>query len=123
VVLAYMKELGLRLNAKKTVLFPLQRISYLGMVHIFLLLGLSHPRGSQETASNVIPFVLLYMRPLQWWLKTKGFSLRGNLLRMITVHHIPRCLRSACQPCRELSPQSLPPGNVTVLGSSPSHAG
>ncbi len=29
-------------------------------------------------ASNVIPFGLLYMRPLQWWLKTKGFSLREN---------------------------------------------
>ncbi|KAI2644938.1 ORF V: Enzymatic polyprotein [Labeo rohita] len=34
-------------------------------------------------ASNVIPFGLLYMRPLQWWLKTKGFSPRGNPLRVI----------------------------------------
>ncbi|KAI2646865.1 ORF V: Enzymatic polyprotein [Labeo rohita] len=41
-------------------------------------------------ASNVIPFGLLYMRPLQWWLKTKGFSPRGNPLRMIRVTR--RCL-------------------------------
>ncbi|KAI2646582.1 enzymatic polyprotein [Labeo rohita] len=33
--------------------------------------------------SNVIPFGLLYMRPLQWCLKTKGVSPRGNLLCMI----------------------------------------
>ncbi len=43
-------------------------------------------------ASNVIPFGLLYMRPLQWWLKTKGFSLRGNPLRTIKVTR--RCLRA-----------------------------
>ncbi len=39
--------------------------------------------GLMSAASNVIPFALLYMRPLQWWLKTKGFSPRGNSLRMI----------------------------------------
>ncbi len=38
----------------------------------------------------MIPFDLLYMRPLQWWLKTKGFSQRGNPLRMIKVTR--RCL-------------------------------
>ncbi len=27
--------------------------------------------GLTSAASNVIPFGLLYMRPLQWWLKTK----------------------------------------------------
>ncbi len=43
-------------------------------------------------ASNVIPFGLLYMRPLQWWLKTKGFSPRGNPLRMISVSR--RCVRA-----------------------------
>ncbi|KAI2645232.1 ORF V: Enzymatic polyprotein [Labeo rohita] len=43
-------------------------------------------------ASNVIPFGLLYMRPLQWWLKTRGFSPRGNPLRMIKVTR--RCLRA-----------------------------
>ncbi len=32
VVLAHMKELGLKLNAKKSVLSPLQRTTYLGVV-------------------------------------------------------------------------------------------
>ena len=35
--------------------------------------------------SNVITLSLLYMRPLQWWLKTKGFSPRGNPLRILKV--------------------------------------
>ncbi len=48
--------------------------------------------GLMAAASNVIYFGLLYMRPLQWWLKTKGFSPRGNLLRMIKVTR--RCLRA-----------------------------
>ncbi len=42
--------------------------------------------------SNVIPLGLLYMRPLQCRLKTRGFSLRGNPLRMIKVTW--RCLRA-----------------------------
>ncbi|KAI2655442.1 ORF V: Enzymatic polyprotein [Labeo rohita] len=46
--------------------------------------------GLMAAASNVIPFGLLYMRPLQWWLKTRGFSPRGNPLRMIKVTR--RCL-------------------------------
>ncbi|KAI2645589.1 Thromboxane-A synthase [Labeo rohita] len=41
---------------------------------------------------NVIPFGLLYMRPLQWWLRTKGLSLRGNPFRMIKITR--RCLRA-----------------------------
>ncbi len=44
------------------------------------------------TASNVIPFRLLYMRPLQWWLRTKGFSPRGNPFCMIKVTQ--RCFRA-----------------------------
>ncbi len=48
--------------------------------------------GLMSAASNVIPFGLLYMRPLQWWRKTKGFSPRGNPLRMIKVTR--RCLRA-----------------------------
>ncbi|XP_026084954.1 uncharacterized protein LOC113060276, partial [Carassius auratus] len=48
--------------------------------------------GLMAAASNVIPLGLLYMRPLQWWLKTKGFSPRGNLLRTIKVTR--RCLRA-----------------------------
>ncbi len=62
--------------------------------------------GLMAAASNVIPIGLLYMSPLQWWLKTKGFSPRGNLLRMIKVTmdasdgRIPYQLGSG----RELSP-------------------
>ncbi len=48
--------------------------------------------GLMAAASNVIPFGLLYMRPLQWWLRTKGFSPRGNPFRMIKVTR--RCLRA-----------------------------
>ncbi|KAI2653820.1 ORF V: Enzymatic polyprotein [Labeo rohita] len=58
-------------------------------------------------ASNVIPFGLLYMRPLQWWLKTRGFSPRGNPLRMIKVTR--RCLR-ALDMWRK--PRFLPQGPV-----------
>ncbi|KAI2647549.1 Transposon Ty3-G Gag-Pol polyprotein [Labeo rohita] len=98
VVLAHMKELGLRLNAKKSVLSPLQRTTYLGVVwdSTTMQARLSPARiesilaavrrvkvgrsltvkqfqqllGLMAAASNVIPFGLLYMRPLQWWLKT-----------------------------------------------------
>ncbi|KAI2647421.1 Enolase 1 [Labeo rohita] len=41
--------------------------------------------GLMAAAVNWIPFGLLHMRPLQWWLKSKGFSLMGNPLRMIKV--------------------------------------
>ncbi|KAL0147482.1 hypothetical protein M9458_057222 [Cirrhinus mrigala] len=120
VVLAHIKELGLRLNAKKSVLSPLQRTTYLGVVwdSTTMQARLSPARiesiltavkrvkegrsltvkqfqrllGLMAAASNVIPFGLLYMRPLQWWLKTKEFSPRGNPLRMIRVTR--RCLRA-----------------------------
>ncbi|KAL0187220.1 hypothetical protein M9458_018890, partial [Cirrhinus mrigala] len=120
VVLAHMKELGLRLNAKKSVLSPLQRTTYLGVVwdSTMMQARLSPARidsiltavtrvkegrsltvkqfqrllGLMAAASNVVPFGLLYMRPLQWWLRTKGFSPRGNPFRMIKVTR--RCLRA-----------------------------
>ncbi|KAI2644404.1 hypothetical protein H4Q32_030891 [Labeo rohita] len=34
--------------------------------------------GLMAAVSNVIPLGLLYMRPLEWWLRTKQFSPRGN---------------------------------------------
>ncbi|MCJ8738081.1 hypothetical protein PDJAM_G00031590 [Pangasius djambal] len=120
VVLVHMKELGLRLNAEKSVLSPAQSITYLGVVwdSTTMQARLSPARiesiltavarmkegrsltvkqfqkllGLMAAASNVIPFGLLYMRPLQWWLKTRGFSLRGNPLRMVKVTR--RCLRA-----------------------------
>ncbi len=120
VVLAHMKELGLRLNAEKSVLSPFQRTTYLGVVwdSTTMQARLSPARiesilntvrrvreglsltvkqfqrllGLMAAASNMIPFGLLYMRPLQWWLKSKGFSPRGNPFRMIKVTR--RCLRA-----------------------------
>ncbi|KAL0152391.1 hypothetical protein M9458_052114, partial [Cirrhinus mrigala] len=113
VVLAHMKELGLRLNGKRSVLSALQRTTYLGEVwdSTTMQARLSHARiesiltavaklkegwsltvkqfqqllGLMAAASNVMLFGLLYMRPLQWWLRTKEFSQRGNLFCMIMV--------------------------------------
>ncbi len=120
VVLAQIKELGLRLNANKSLLSPLQRTTYLGVVldsttiqarlspaRIKLILTtvrrvreslsltvkqFQRLLGLMAAVSNVIPFGLLYMRPLQWWLKSKGFSPRANPFRMIKVTR--RCLRA-----------------------------
>ncbi|KAI2653767.1 Transposon Ty3-G Gag-Pol polyprotein [Labeo rohita] len=113
VVLTHMETLGLRLNVKKSVLSPLQRTTYLGVVWdsttmqarlspariVSILTAVKRVKqgrsltvkqfqqllGLMAAASNVIPFGLLYMRLLQWWLKSKGFSPRGNPLRMIKV--------------------------------------
>ncbi len=50
--------------------------------------------GLKAAASNVIPFGLLYMRPLQWWLKTKGFSPEGKPASHDQGHaEMPTCLR------------------------------
>ncbi len=101
VVIAHMQVLGLRLNAKKSVLSPAQGTTYLGVVwdslsmqarmtpariESILRASARAKKGRSVTmkqfqrllglmaaASNVIPICLLYMRPLQWWLKTKGF--------------------------------------------------
>lgn len=119
-VLANMKELGLRLNAKKRVLSPAKRTTFLDMVwdstlmqaclspaRIDLILTAVNkiklgqsltvkqfPRllGLMAVASNVIQFALLYVRPLQWWLRTKGFFPRGNPLSMIKITW--RCLHA-----------------------------
>ncbi len=106
VVLAHMKDLGLSLNAKKSVLPPFQRTTYLDVVwdsttmqaHLSpariesILAMVKRVREGQSltvkqfqkllglmaAASNVIPFGLLYMRPLQWWLRTTGFFPEGQ---------------------------------------------
>ncbi|KAJ8009614.1 hypothetical protein DPEC_G00090730 [Dallia pectoralis] len=120
VVLAHINKLGLRLNAGKSVLSPVQVTTFLGVVwdsttmraHLSparvasILAAVEQVRLGQSltvkqfqrllgllaAASNVIPCGLLFMRPLQWWLRTKGFSPRGNQFRMITVTR--RCLRT-----------------------------
>ena len=48
--------------------------------------------GLMAAASNVLPFGLLYMRLSQWWLRTRGFSPRGNPLRTIKITW--QCLRA-----------------------------
>ncbi len=101
-----MKDFGLRLNAKKSVLPPGQRTTYLGVVwdsttmqaHLSpariesILATVKRVREGQSltvnqfqklldwmaAASNVITFGLLYMRPLQWCLRTRGFSPEGQ---------------------------------------------
>ncbi len=120
VVLAHMKVLGLRLNAKKSLLSPARRTTYLGVVWDLttmqtlmspaqiesILTAVSRVRGGQSltvkrfqrllglmaVASNVIPLGLLYMRPLQWWLKPRGVIRRGKMLCMIKV--MRRCLHA-----------------------------
>ncbi len=120
VILAHIKNLGLRPNAKKSVLSPLQRSTFLGVIwdstsmqarlspaRIESILSavkriiLGQPLtlrqfqrllGLMAAASNVIPVGLLHMRPLQWWLRTKGFSLRGNPFRLTKVTQ--RCLHA-----------------------------
>ncbi len=122
VVLAHMKVLGLRLNPKKSVLSPLQRTTYLGVVwdSTTMQARMSPARiesilttvrrvkegqsltvkqfqrllGLMAAASNVIPIGLLYMRPLQWWLKTKGFLPEGKPTSHDQGHAaLPTCLR------------------------------
>ncbi len=48
--------------------------------------------GLMASAFNVITFGLLHMRPFQWWLRTTGFSPRGNPFCKIKVTR--RCLHA-----------------------------
>ncbi|KAI2666023.1 Transposon Ty3-I Gag-Pol polyprotein [Labeo rohita] len=113
VVLAHLRSLGLRLNAKKSVLSPAQRTTYLGVVwdSITMQAQLSPARvesilntlkniklghkvtlhyfqrvlGLMAAASTVIPLGLLHMRPFQLWLRARGFHPRANPQRQIRV--------------------------------------
>ncbi len=108
VVLAHMKELGLRLNAKKSVLSPLQRTTFLGMVWDSTLIQarLSPARkesilsavkrirpvqsltvkqfqrllGLMAAASNVIPLDCCTWDLYSGGSGPKGFSLEGQPL-------------------------------------------
>ncbi len=113
VVLAHLESLGLRLNAKKSVLSPAQRTMYLGVVwdSITMQAQLSPARvesilnalkniklgqrvtvhylqrvlGLMAAASTVIPLGLLHMRSFQLWLRARGFHPRANPQRQIRV--------------------------------------
>ncbi len=119
VILAHMKQLGLKLNAKESVLSPVQRTTYLGVVwdstmmqernvscsarvvhvsqesvrrpvtHCQAVSEIAGSDGSCVQCDTIWPAV---HETLQWWLKTKGFSPRGNPLRMIRVSR--RCVRA-----------------------------
>ncbi|KAI2656770.1 Transposon Ty3-G Gag-Pol polyprotein [Labeo rohita] len=144
VVLAHMKTLGLRLNVKKSVLSPLQRTTYLGVVWdsttmqarlspariVSILTAVKRVKqglsltvkqfqqllGLMAAASNVIPFGLLYMRPLQWWLKSKGFSPRaapydqGHAQRATCLRHVEEAVVPKSGPDFG---SSLPPCNAS----------
>lgn len=99
IVLAHIGKLGLRLKTKKSVLLPAKRTTFLGVVWDstmmqaclspacidLILSAVKRLKLGQSltvkqfqrlfvlmaAASNMIPFGLLYMRPQQWWLKTK----------------------------------------------------
>ncbi len=114
------ETVGVETKRQESVLSPVQRTTYLGVVVEFDMMQarMSPARiesiftsvkrvregqsltvkqfqrllGLMAAASNVIPVGLLYMRPLQWWLKTKGFSPRGNPLHIIRVSR--RCVRA-----------------------------
>ncbi|KAL0149217.1 hypothetical protein M9458_055451 [Cirrhinus mrigala] len=160
VVLAHMKVLGLRLNAKKSVLSPLLRTTYLGVVWDLTTMQarLSPARiesiltavvrvrkgrslavkqfqqllGLMAAVSSVIPFGLLYMRPLQWWLRTKRFSPRGNPFHTSRSRgdtYVPwtcggslgSCLRAPC--CRVmLATDGSLTGWGAVMDGHPAHA-
>lgn len=135
VILAHMKELGLMLNVKKSVLSPAQRTTFLGVVwdslsmsarlspvcinailsavkgiKICQSLTVKHFQrvlGLMAAASSVIPLGLLYMRPLQWWLKTRAFSPEGQPLphyqghKAMPMHlgYVEESLVSVLRPC------------------------
>ncbi len=48
--------------------------------------------GLMAAASKVIPFGLLYMRHMQWWLRTKGVSLERQPLLHDQSHAMLTCL-------------------------------
>ncbi len=151
VVLAHLKELGLRLNVRKVYFsstdYPLIW-AWCGIRprcrHVCPLLGSSQSSrqsrvregrsltvkrfqkllGLMSAASNVITFGLLYMRPLQWWLKTKGFSQRGKPTLHDQGHAaMPTCLRHVEETfgfclkawCWELLVASLSPWGVKQI--------
>ncbi len=122
VFLSHLKSLGLRLNAKKIILSPAQRTTYLGVVwdSITMRAQLSPARvksilnalnniklgqivtvhylqrvlGLMAAASMVIPLGLLHMRSFQLWLRARGFHPRANPQRQIRVTRQGLCTLS-----------------------------
>ncbi len=120
IILCHIHSLGLRMNAKKSVLFPSQRTVFLG-VHLdsvqmqarlapvrisnftaclarFKLdyhVSVSTCRrllGLMAAASHVLPLGLLHMRPFLWWMK------KLRLLPTIPATRLIRVSRSCSRP-------------------------
>jgi len=94
VILSHIRKLGQRLNAKKSVLLPAQRTTFLDVVwdstmiqlfpaHIALMLSAINGVKIGQLLS-VKQFQRL-LGLLQWWLRTREFCLGGNPLHMIKV--------------------------------------
>ncbi len=120
IVLGHIHSLGLRMNAKKSVLLPSQRIVFLGVrldsVQMQARLAparipdltacLAHFKlghhvsvgtcrrllGLMAAASPVLPLGLLHMRPLLWWMKELRLHPTVPATRRIRVS------RSCCRP-------------------------
>ncbi len=120
IVLAHIHSLGLRMNAKKSVLLPSQRTMFLG-VHLdsvqmqarlaparipdltaclarfklgqHVSVG-TRPRllGLMAAASPVLPLGLLHMRPFLWWMKELRLHSTVPATRLVRVS------RSCCRP-------------------------
>ncbi len=121
VILAHLKELGLRLNVRKVCFSNTENLLSgrgVGSDHdagtyvpcsdrvnphvsqeskrrpVTHCQAVSKLLGLMSAVSNVIHFGLLYMIPLQWRLKTKGFSPRGKSTLHDQGHAaMPTCLR------------------------------
>ncbi len=119
IVLGHIHSLGLRMNAKKSVLLPSQRTVFLGvrldsvqmqarLARIPVLTAclarfkLGHHvsvgtcrrlLGLMAAASLVLPLGLLHMRPFLWWLKE---------LRLHPTVPATRLIRVSCSCCRHL---------------------
>ncbi len=121
VILAHLKELGLRLNVRKVCFYNTENLLSgrgVGSDHdagtyvpcsdrvnphvsqeskrrpVTHCQAVSKLLGLMSAVSNMIHFGLLYMIPLQWRLKTKGFSPRGKSTLHDQGHAaMPTCLR------------------------------
>ncbi len=121
IVLAHIHSLGLRMNAKKSVLLPSQRTLFLGvrLDSVQMQARLAPARipdltaclarfklgqnvsvgtcrrllGLMASASPVLPLGLLHMRPFLWWMKE---------LRLHPTVPATRPIRVSCSCCRTL---------------------
>ncbi len=93
--------------------------------------------GLMSAVSNVIPFGLLHMRPLQWWLKTKGvfpdgksaLHDQGHAVLLSCLRHVEETLVLITGPdagsslsSRNLTTNTSLTGWGTVMSGHPAHS-